>query len=57
MTKPAARVVPPVVWGTLKSLGPLTIEPVDPGSNAAALWDQTVRCITLWGSDGDRGGG
>lgn len=43
MTQPDALVVPPVVWGTLESLGPITIELVEPGSEAAALWDQLVR--------------
>lgn len=43
LEQPAPSVVPPVLWGTLESLGPITIEPVDPGSEEAALWDQAVR--------------
>ncbi|MHB1287436.1 MAG: IS701 family transposase [Leptospirales bacterium] len=43
MEQPAPSAAPPVLWGTLEGLGPLTIEPVEPGSEAADLWDQTVR--------------
>ena len=43
MEHTAPAVVSPALWGTLESLGPLTILPVDPGSEEAALWDQVVR--------------
>lgn len=43
MEERASEVVPPELWGTLEKLGPVVLEPVEPGSERCDLWDRLVR--------------
>lgn len=43
MEQPAPAITPPVIWGTLESLGPITLEPVESGSERTDLWNQVIR--------------